>query len=153
VAGVIANASYQPRSGGVFVCEFGRLLLRGIGAIDHSNGAINEHRIPALRRRVRKKLTMRCLFPHKWARSVINVQSAIAYRTCVRCGTMQRGIFDRFWDDISWETIRERSYVKSQQAKIVRRPSSRLDQLAHSLGLRRSRTSDDMRSGKRSVQT
>lgn len=85
---------------------------------------------------------MRCLFPHKWTRSIINVQCATAYRKCVRCGTMQRGTFERFWDEISWETIRERSYAESRKEWIVRRPSSTIDQLAHSLRLRRSRMND-----------
>jgi hypothetical protein len=97
---------------------------------------------------------MRCLFTHKWAMgNVLNVRSFHPYRTCQHCGTMQRGIYDSFWRDISWETMRERSYIKSEQAQIVRQPSSRLDHLAHSLGLRRSRASDGRRSAKRSVFT
>lgn len=92
----------------------------------------------------------RCLLTHKWAIGTeFNVRSpgpyvksVLPYRTCERCGTMQRGIFKALWRDISWETIRERTYIKSQQRLIVRRPSPRLDQLAHTLGLRRSRMSD-----------
>jgi len=94
---------------------------------------------------------MRCLFPHRWARSVINVQRATAYRRCMRCGTMQRGIFKHFWDGISWETIRERSYVDAQNNSIVRRPSSSLEQFGHSLRLRHSRMSDKTESEKRSM--
>lgn len=93
---------------------------------------------------------MRCLLTHKWVIGTeFNVRSpgpyvrsVLPYRTCERCGTMQRGIFKALWTDISWETIRERAYVKSQQRAIVRHPSSRLDQLAHTLGLRRCRMSD-----------
>jgi hypothetical protein len=65
---------------------------------------------------------------------------------------MQRGIYDRFWNYLIWETMRERTYIKSQQLKIVRERSSRLDQLAHTLGLRRSRMSDRTRAERRTVQ-
>ena len=64
---------------------------------------------------------------------------------------MQRGIFKSLWRDICWETMRERTYIKSQQGRIVRKPSSRLDQLAHSMGLRHTRISDMTRSEGRSV--
>lgn len=93
---------------------------------------------------------MRCLFTHKWAIGTeINdgshgpaVRSVLPYRTCERCGTMQRGIFTSLWKDLSWETMRERTYNKLQQRRIVRQPSSRFNRLAHSLGLRRSRMGD-----------
>jgi hypothetical protein len=93
---------------------------------------------------------MRCLLTHKWVIGTeFNVRSpspyirsVLPYRTCERCGTMQRGIFKALWRDISWETVRERTYIKSQQRQIVRHPSSPLDQLAHTLGLRRSRMRD-----------
>ncbi|HXV09196.1 MAG TPA: hypothetical protein VD839_00180 [Burkholderiales bacterium] len=55
---------------------------------------------------------------------------------------MQRGIYDTLTRDVSWQTMRERSYIAAQQIRIVRKPSSSLDQLAHALGLRRSRLSD-----------
>jgi hypothetical protein len=90
---------------------------------------------------------------------------------------MQRGIYDPFWRDINWETMRERAYTTSAQIqvarqpsvpwetmaerayvtwegiKVVRKPSSWLDELTHSLGLRRSRMSDRRGSGKRFAQT
>jgi len=120
---------------------------------------------------------MRCLFAHKWIRKVPNVRSALPVRTCERCGTMQRGIYDPFWRDIAWETMRERAYTKSVQIQIARlpaspwetivaranvtwervrffrKPSSWLDQLTHSLRLRRNRMTDRARSGKRSAST
>jgi len=101
--------------------------------------------------RVQTNLIMRCLFSHRWGRSIINVQFSRAYRTCARCGTMQRGVFDRFWDDISWETVRERTYIESQAIRIVREPVSRLGRLAHSFWLRRSRTGDGRQSLTRTV--
>jgi hypothetical protein len=55
---------------------------------------------------------------------------------------MQRGVYDTLTRDISWQTMRERTYIAAQQIRIVRKPSSSLDQLAHALGLRRSRVSD-----------
>ena len=91
-------------------------------------------------------LMKRCLFTHKWGRKIFD-GSAFYCRTCERCGTMQRGIYD------TWETMRERGYLRSQQITIVRQPPSRLDQFAHSLGLRRSRMSDSTGSGNRSALT
>lgn len=101
---------------------------------------------------------MRCLFTHKWVvgnnfdlRSRDpDISFVIPYRTCERCGTMQRGICDASWGDMSWETMREGVYVISEQIRIVRQPISRLDKLAHSLGLRRSRMTDQMGSKQRS---
>lgn len=120
---------------------------------------------------------MRCLFGHKWVRKASNVRSLLPYRTCERCGTMQRGIYDPFWRDIAWETIRERAYttpvqiqiarqpsvpwetivehahVTWERVQIVRKPSSWIDQLTHSMGLRRSRKRDRRGSGSRSALT
>lgn len=102
---------------------------------------------------------MRCLFKHQWvAAKAFHVKSRLPYvryvlprRTCQRCGVMQRGTYNTYSGAIIWETMRERTYVKSQQLQIVRRPSSWLDQWAHTLGLRRSRTRDRARLGKRPV--
>ena len=55
---------------------------------------------------------------------------------------MQRSVYDAVYQDVAWETVREREFIRSQQIQIVRKPVSRLDQLAHTLGLRRSRMSD-----------
>jgi hypothetical protein len=86
---------------------------------------------------------MSCLFIHKWGSKIFD-STAFYYRTCERCGTMQRGIYG------NWETMRESIYIKSQQIRIVRKPSSWFDRLAHTLGLRRSRMNDGTRSVKRS---
>jgi hypothetical protein len=90
---------------------------------------------------------MRCLFGHKWflGKAVdvtSDVRAVLYYRRCERCGKMQRGL-DTFSGDIPWETVRERSYLRAKQIPILRQPSSRFDRLAHWLGLRRSRTSDE----------
>jgi len=66
---------------------------------------------------------------------------------------MQRGTYDAYSGDVAWETMRERTYIKSEQIRIVRRASSRLEQLAHTLGLRRSRMSDGTRAQRRSALT
>ena len=55
---------------------------------------------------------------------------------------MERGIHDKFWGDIVWETLRKDTEITLSKARFFRQPSSPLDQLAHSLGLRRSRQSD-----------
>jgi hypothetical protein len=62
---------------------------------------------------------------------------------------MQRGVYESLTRDLSWETMRERTYLAAQQVRIVRQPLSGLAQLAHTLGLRRSRISD--RAGSRDV--
>ena len=79
---------------------------------------------------------------------------------------MQRGIYDTFWRDITWEDLRESVYSKSaylqsgresssswekmiervyitpEKVRFARRPSSWIDQLTHSLRMRRTRASD-----------
>jgi hypothetical protein len=89
---------------------------------------------------------MSCLFTHKWVmEKVVNVTSRVRtdlrYRICEHCGAMQRS-FDTFDGDIPWETIRAYDYIKAQQIQIVRQPSAPLDQMTHTLGLRRTRMSD-----------
>ena len=104
---------------------------------------------------------MRCLFAHRWIRGKAfdftsrepAISFVIPYRTCERCGTMQRGHYDAASGKLFWETMREQAYVISEQTRIVRQRSSPLDRLAHSLGLRRSRAGDDVRLGKRSALT
>lgn len=102
---------------------------------------------------------MRCLFTHKWVlgkafnvRSrVPYVRSVLPYRTCERCGSMQRGTHDPYSGEVAWETMRERTYIKSEQIRIVRQPASWLRHLAHALGVRRSRMSDGARAVRRST--
>ena len=89
-------------------------------------------------------VVIRCLFVHKWVTNESSNKSVLVYRTCERCGTMQRA-FDIFHGDISWETLRERAGVEPEQIEFVRQPSSRLERLAHSLALRRSRMNDGRR--------
>jgi len=84
-----------------------------------------------------------CLLTHRWDKRVFD-RSAFYYRTCKRCGKIQRGIYN------TWEIVRERAYVKSEQLGIVRRPSTRLDRLAHTLRLRRTRANDRTVSGRHS---
>lgn len=87
---------------------------------------------------------MGCLFAHKWVTSWEKtfVRSLVPYRKCRRCGIMQRGNCDSLTREVSWETMREHNFSAAQQIGIVRQPSSTLDQLAHSLGLRRTRAGD-----------
>ena len=40
---------------------------------------------------------------------------------------MQRGTYDTFSRYIAWETLRERTYIKSKQIPIVWKPSSPLE--------------------------
>jgi len=104
---------------------------------------------------------MHCLFAHKWhmgkllrfTSRVPRARPALYFRTCDRCGTVQRGIYDILLGGISWETLRKRDFSKLEQIRIVRQRSSRLDQLAHSLNLRRCRISDGIELEKRSLPT
>ena len=91
---------------------------------------------------------MRCIFAHQWT---INLQSRLAYRSCRRCGLTQRGDYSGLFQDIAWETLRERALVKPQQIQFVRRSTTQLDQIAHSLRLRRTRSSDRAEPGNRPV--
>jgi len=92
--------------------------------------------------RTQKELIVRCLFAHKWVMGKTAFRYLHPHRTCERCGIMQRSIYDAFWRDTAWETMRERTYHKSYQLRIVRQPSSWLDRLAHTIGLRRTRRGD-----------
>ena len=91
---------------------------------------------------------MGCLFAHKWVTTWQKtfVRSLVPYRRCIRCGVTQWGIHDTLTREVSWEAMRERTYFDFQQARIVRKPSSGLDQLAHTLRLRRTRAGDRVRS-------
>lgn len=96
---------------------------------------------------------MRCLFKHKWVMGeTFDVRSFAPWRKCEHCGRIQRGTYDKVRKEIAWETIRERVYSKSKHARIVRRPSSGLDELAHSLRLRRTRKGDRKIATKRPAQ-
>ena len=60
---------------------------------------------------------MRCLFTHKWKTFVPRLwdttfTSALAYRTCKRCGTTQFGMPKGPDQVIAWETMREHSFVR-----------------------------------------
>jgi len=98
-----------------------------------------------------KELIVRCLIAHKWVMGKTAFRYLHAYRTCERCGIMQRSIYDAFWRDTAWETMRERTYIKSYQLRIVRRPSSWLDRLSHTIGLRRTRRGDRRQSRRSSA--
>jgi len=102
---------------------------------------------------------VRCLIRHNWVvAGVFDPETACfaPWRVCTHCGRMQRSTFDHS-DSISWETLRERNDVASELIRtamrernditnklirIVRQPTSRFDQLAHTFRLRRTRTRD-----------
>ncbi len=96
---------------------------------------------------------MSCLLSHKWNMEklfrfeapVLHGKSDVYYRTCERCGAVQRGIYDILLGGIFWETLRKHDQSCWQEIRIVRQRSSRFEQLVHSLNLRRSRTSDRLK--------
>lgn len=94
---------------------------------------------------------MSCLFAHKWVEGKPALRFLHPYRTCEHCGVMQRGIYDPYWKDTVWETMRERIYLKSEQIRIVRQSPSKLDKWAHALGLRRTRRNDKTESSGRAA--
>ena len=92
-------------------------------------------------------LKIRCLFTHEWGGKESSGRPFPPYRMCKRCGVLQRGVYDGLFQDMAWETMRERAFMASEQARVVRQPTSRLDRAAHSLRLRRTRADDTRRSG------
>ena len=102
---------------------------------------------------------MRCLLSHKWSMAkLLRFESAVPharpslyYRSCDRCGAVQRGVYDILSGGISWETLREHDRSRLEQIQIIRQRSSRLEQLAHSLNLRRSRQGDEVEAPNRST--
>jgi len=87
-------------------------------------------------------LVIRCLFAHEWVTLWEKSLGTIAcFRKCKRCGILERGVLD-LSKVVGWETMRERSSTKAQQVRVVRQPLPRLDRLAHSFGLRRTRMND-----------
>ena len=104
---------------------------------------------------------MSCLLSHKWnmerlfrfASPILHDRSDVYYRTCGRCGAVQRGIYDILLGGISWETLRKHDQSCWQQIRIVRQRTSRFEQLVHSLDLRRSRISDRLKAQERSAPT
>jgi len=121
------------------VTSFNKVRFTSIAAgLDRLN-VIDDYSRKEQRRRCAVELVMRCMFTHQWT---INLQSRLAYRTCRHCGITQRGNYIGLFQDIAWETLRERALVKPQEMQFVRRGSTQLDQIAHSLRLRRTRASD-----------
>ena len=127
--------------------KLGEQLLEKIPAKDPSiTRARTTFRFGALYGSVMKH----CFFSHSWViqtetiRNIdgFRVLSVIPYRTCRRCGAMQRGIHDKFWRDIVWEPLRAGTDITSGRARFFRKPSSLLDQLTHSLGVSRTRVTD-----------
>ena len=102
---------------------------------------------------------MSCWLSHKWTMEklfrfdspILHGKSDVYYRTCDRCGAVQRGIYDILLGGISWETLRKHDQSCWQEIRILRQRTSRFGQLVHSLNLRRSRTSDRLKAQKRSM--
>lgn len=121
--------------------DFRKRLPRGL--IDGDQ--IEDHRPLQQRRFGTGDVTMPCMFTHQWKivlKTRLAHKTRLAYRTCRRCGLMQRGIYDGLYQDIVWESTRERTFIRSQQVRIVRQPLSLVEQIAHFLRLRRTRMTD-----------
>lgn len=66
----------------------------------------------------------------------------LAYRRCRRCGKTQFGVLDDPPERINWSAMRQGSFSDAREARTLRRHSFWLDQIAHSLRLRRTRATD-----------
>ena len=99
---------------------------------------------------------MSCLFKHRW---IFDTRRGHAlplghyhvYRKCQYCDLVQRHVWNKNSVHTAWETIRERTYIETEQRQIVQKRSAGLARLAHSLGLLRTRTSDGAKSFARST--
>ena len=91
---------------------------------------------------------MSCFFRHRWR---YDLRFHHIYRQCEICALVERHAWNRDSVFTAWEQIRERVYVETAQKQIVRKRSSRLVRLAHSLGLIRTRASDRATSWARST--
>ena len=90
---------------------------------------------------------MICLFNHQWT---YDLRLYHVHRKCSVCGRVQRHWWNKEAIYTNWETIREDTYVESEQRQIVRKSSTGVVRLAHSLRLLRSRASDRRNFGTRS---
>ena len=86
---------------------------------------------------------MSCLFKHRWT---YDLRFHHIHRQCQVCELVQRHVWNEDSVYMDWESIRERTYMESEQRQIVQKRSRALVRLAHSLGLLRTRTSDRARS-------
>lgn len=82
---------------------------------------------------------MSCLFKHRW---IYDLRFHHVHRKCQLCELVQRHVWNKDSVYTAWEPIRERTYIETEQAKIVQKRSPGLARLAHSLGLLRTRASD-----------
>ena len=85
---------------------------------------------------------MSCLFKHKWT---YDLRHFHVYRNCQVCNLMQRHVWNKDSVYTAWQSIRERTYIETEQTQIARKRSFGLVRLAHSLGLLRTRSSDRAR--------
>jgi len=127
----------------------GRFLPGRTGDTTYSPEASCHFRLSSLQCTYRG-LTMRCLLTHKWVigkefdftSQTPQIAFTVPHRTCERCGQLQQGIYRRHSRSISWETMRERTYLISEHGQLVRKPLSWLDRLRHSLRMTRTRKTD-----------
>lgn len=81
---------------------------------------------------------MFCL-KHRW---IYDLRLYHVHRKCSICGEVQRHAWNKESIYTDWEPIRESTYVESEQKQIVRKLSTGVVRLAHSLRLLRSRATD-----------
>ena len=81
---------------------------------------------------------MFCLFKHRWT---YDFRVHHVYRKCQFCDVAQRHVRNKDWVNTSWEPIRERMYVESEQSQIFQKHFTGLVRLTRSLRLMRTRMS------------
>ena len=82
---------------------------------------------------------MLCLIRHQW---VYDLRFYHVHRKCSVCSTVQRHVWNKESAYSEWESIRERTYIESEQKQIVRKPVTPFLRIAHALRLVRTRARD-----------
>ena len=73
-----------------------------------------------------QKIT-RCLFTHAWVISGGEpfIRSVVSYRTCKRCGVLQRAVRCSLSGQVAWETVQERTSLGLRHLDTVKELSCR----------------------------
>lgn len=76
---------------------------------------------------VSEQAIVRCLFTHAWVTSEKErfIRPAVSYRTCKRCGILQRAVPCSLSGQVIWQTMRERTSLGSQHLHAVEQQSFR----------------------------
>lgn len=91
---------------------------------------------------------MFCLFNHRWT---YDFRLHYVHRKCLYCDVAQRHVRNKESVYTAWESIRDLTYIESEQRQVVQKRVFGFVRLAHAFGLLRTRTSDGTDSLRRSA--